>query len=321
MAHWPRALVFGFLFAAASYSQDAPKPAPSALDKTTMETYLRHLNLWSPQVKVQIDDPVPSPTLPDFYDVHIKATLGDRSGEITYLVSKDGRKILQANVFDIGWNPFREDLAKLKTEGQPSLGTPGSTVVLVLFSDFQCSFCKQQAEVLRAHLVKEYPKQVRLYFKDFPLEPIHPWAKPAAIASRCVFQQKPTAFWDIHDFLFGKQAEITAENLKATVLEFGSSKGLDGVRLSACVDSKATLPEVERNIAEGKTLSVNATPTMFVNGRRLPSMTDWPSLKMIIDNELEYQKTAKNAGEDCGCDLSLPAAPKLPNASLSPANK
>ncbi len=52
------------------------------------------------------------------------------------------------------------------------------------------------------------------------------------------------------------------------------------------------------------------TPTLFVNGRRIVQAMDWPNLKAIIDNEIEYQKTAKNAGEDCGCDTEVePARP------------
>jgi len=212
VAHWPRALT---LAAFLSLQALAQTPAPkSALDKATMEAYLRHLNVWGPQVTLQIDDPTPSPLLDGFFDVHIKATMGPRSGEITYLVSGDGRKIVQANVFDINWNPFREDLAKLKTDGAPGFGTPGATVVIVMFSDFECSYCKQQAEVLRKNLLKDYPKQVRVYFKDYPLQAIHPWAKDAAIAARCIYREKTENFWDVHDFYFEKQSEITPENLK-----------------------------------------------------------------------------------------------------------
>ena len=84
---------------------------------------------------------------------------------------------------------LQDDLDKLKTEFQPSLGTPGAPVVLVAFSDFECPHCKDEATMLRQNLLSAYPTQVRLYFKDFPLEAIHPWAKTAAIAGRCVFRQ------------------------------------------------------------------------------------------------------------------------------------
>ena len=69
-----------------------------------------------------------------------------------------------------------------------------------------------------------FPTQVRVYFKDFPLEPIHPWAKPAAIAGRCVFRQKPAAFWDFHDWIFEHQGEITVENLKDKVDGVGENE-------------------------------------------------------------------------------------------------
>ena len=55
---------------------------------------------------------------------------------------------------------------------------------------------------------------------------------------------------------------------------------------------------------------MGATPTLFVNGRQLVGRVDWPNLRNIIDYEIEYQKTAHNAGEDCGCEVALPA-PKL----------
>ena len=77
--------------------------------------------------------------------------------------------------------------------------------MIVEFSDFQCPYCKEEAKMLRQNLIQTYPKQVRLYFKDFPLENMHPWAKAAAIAGRCVFQQKTDAFWEYHDWIFAHQ--------------------------------------------------------------------------------------------------------------------
>jgi protein-disulfide isomerase len=222
---------------------------------------------------------------------------------------------MQANVWDIATNPFKPQLDKLKTEFQPSFGTPGATVVLVLFSDFQCPFCKEEANTLRQNLLSAYPKQVRVYFKDFPLEAIHPWAKAAAIAGRCVFRQSPGEFWTYHDWIYAHQGEITAENLKDKVMDWAkTSKEVDALQLGRCIDTKATEAEVNKNVAEGKALGVNSTPTLFVNGRMLAERVDWPALRSIIDNEIEYQKTARNAGEDCGCELKLdmPGVPKSP---------
>lgn len=316
MAHWTRTVVAAL--AVAAFAQEAPKKTRSAFDKPTLEAYLRHLNLWKPEVAVEIEDPVPSAMMPGFQDVKVKASLGERSIVATYLVSGDGRKVLQANVYDIDWNPFREDLAKLDTKDAPSIGTPGATAVLVLFSDFQCSYCREEAVMLRENLVKTYPTQVRLYFKDFPLEAIHPWARAGAEAGRCIFRAQPKKFWDFHDWIFEKQSEITPENLKAKTLEWAASKEIDTLQLSQCIDTRATAAQVQANLDLAKELRVGSTPTLFLNGRRIPGRTEWPQLKELIDIELEYQKTAKNAGEDCGCELTLPAAPGAPSL---PANK
>jgi protein-disulfide isomerase len=301
-------LAAALLSAAPVFAQNQKK---SALDKAVFEAYVRHLFVMNSEISVQVSDAKPS-QLPGFVDVVVRASKGEASQDFPFLISKDGSKILQAVVYDVNSNPFKPDLDKLKTEFQPSYGTPGATVVLVTFSDYECPHCKDEAAMLRQNLLTAYPKQVRLYFKDFPIEAIHPWAKPAAIAGRCVFRQNPSSFWSYHDWMFAHQADITAANLKDKVMEWAKGeKDIDVLQLGRCMDTKATEAEVDKNLAEGRALEINATPTLFVNGRRIAQTIDWPNLRAIIDYEIEYQKTAKNAGEDCGCELKLDA-PGLP---------
>jgi protein-disulfide isomerase len=291
---------------AAKTATTAADATKSFLDKATLEGYVRHLFVWGPAIQVSVSDPKPS-RVSGFSEVVVRGTAGAASQEETFLVSRDGKQILQGRVFDVDKNPFFTDLAKLKTEFQPSMGTPGAPVVLVLFTDYQCNFCRDEAKMLRDNLLSAYPKEVRLYLKDFPIEQIHPWAKTAAIAGRCVFRQDPAAFWDYHDWVFDKQREITSENFKSKFLEFAGSKQLDVLQLTRCLDTRATEAEVNQSIAEARALNVTATPTLFVNGRRLAGNPGWPSLRQIIDFEIEYQKTARNAGEDCGCEVKLPS--------------
>ncbi len=277
----------------------------SALDKTTLEAYVRHLFVWGPQIKVEVSDAKPS-SVSNMLEVNVHASAGNAFEDKVFYVSKDGRKMLLGTAYDIAQNPFKPELDKLKTELQPSFGTPGATVVVVLFSDFQCAFCREESKMLRTNLLSAYPKQVRVYFKDFPLEQIHPWSKAAAIAGRCIFRQNPAGFWDYHDWIFEHQGEINPQNLTSKVLDFAKGKEIDTLQLSRCMDSRATEGEVDKNLADGRALNVNSTPTLFVNGRRLVGQQNWPSLRGIIDYEIEYQKTAKNAGEDCGCEIKLP---------------
>jgi protein-disulfide isomerase len=132
---------------------------------------------------------------------------------------------------------------------------------------------------------------------------------------RCIFHQNASAFWDYHDYMFAHQDEITPDNVKAKVLEFAAGKGIDKDQLSKCIDTRATEEEVNNTREEGKGLEINSTPTTFVNGRRMVGTLQWEDLKRVIDYEIEYQKTAKNAGEDCGCSVSLPMPGAAPSAT------
>ncbi len=283
----------------------------SALDKATLEAYVRHLFLWGPQIRVSISDPAPSNRLPGFFEVNVQATAGAASQEEKFYISKDGRKILKALVFDVMQNPFQEELQKLRTDSQPSFGAPGAPVVLVLFSDFQCGYCREEAQMLRKNLPTAFPNEVRVYFKDFPLESIHPWAKMASIAGRCIFRQQPSVFWEYHDWIYAHQSEITPENLRTKVMEFARSResSLDTLQLQRCLDTRATEAEVDQNVAEARALQVNSTPTLFVNGRRLVGHIGWHNLRQIIEYEIGYQRIANNAGEHC-CEVRLPSPVK-----------
>jgi protein-disulfide isomerase len=302
-------------------AQTAPRPeAPKAqsdeprIDKAKLEAYIRHLFVWPAAIDITISDPKPGP-MPGFYEVNIRGSQGKASQEETFYVSKDGQKIIRGSIFDLSQNPFKPDLDKLKTEFQPSFGTAGAPVVIVEFSDFECPFCKEEAKMLRENLVATYPKEVHFFYLDYPLESLHPWAKDAAIAGRCIFHQNASAFWDYHDWIFAHQDEIKPENLKDKVVEFAKGKGVDGPQLSTCVDSRATEFEVDKTKTEGRSVDVNSTPTLFVNGRKMVGAVQWQDLKRVIDFEIDYQKTAKNAGEDCGCSISLP----MPGAA-APSN-
>jgi len=310
-----RKLTFVLAAAAALMAQTPAKKA-SALDKATMEAYIRHLFVWPAAIQMTIADPKPGP-MDGFYEITVRGSQGNASQSETFYVSKDGQKIVRGAVYDVTQNPFKTDLDRLKTEFQPSIGTPGAPVVLVEFSDFECPFRREEAKALRDNLLTTYPKEVRLYYLDFPLESLHPWAKSAAMMGRCIFHQNASAFWDFHDWIFANQDEIHPDNVKDKVLQFAKGKSLDVPQLSKCIDDRVTEDEVNKTMKEGQDLEVSSTPTLFVNGRRMVGAVQWSDLKRVIDYEIEYQKTAKNAGEDCGCSISLPM-PGAPAAGSSP---
>jgi len=249
-------LVAALLLVAAGMGQSEKQ---SAFNKAELETYLRHLWVIPQTLGVSIGDPKPS-DVPGLDEIRVTITQGQASQVVLLYATKDGSEILQGNAYDVNFNPFKKDLDKLKTQFQPSLGTPGATVVLVMFSDFECPYCKVEAQMLRQNLISNYPTQVRLYFIDFPLDKLHPWAKAAAIAGRCVFHQDPASFWDYFDWIYGHQETITADNLKSIVNIWSKGrKDIDTLQLNGCIDGKETEKEVEAEQAKGKELELEGT--------------------------------------------------------------
>lgn len=303
-----RILVTGLLLFSAAFSQPATPTAKkkSFLDKPTLESYIRHLFVWPPQIQVAITDPKPSP-VDGMLEMTVTGSMNGASQSNVFFVSRNGEKVIQGVSFDVNQNPFKSNIDGLKTTFTPAIGTAGAPVVVAIFSDFQCPHCREEAKMLRANLVQTFSKEVRAYFKDFPLEQIHDWAKPAAIAGRCVYREDQSKFWDFHDWVFDKQAEITLPTFRTRLEAFLQDKKIAAVPVLQCFDKKATAADVDASFAEGIKLGLNSTPTLFVNGRKLPGNISWPQLKQIIEFEIEYQKTAKNAGENCGCELTLPS--------------
>lgn len=181
------------------------------------------------------------------------------------------------------------DPVKLNIENQPTFGPAGAPVTIVEFGDLECPSCRAEAPLLRQLIPELYPGKVRVVFKDYPLETIHPWARAASIAGRCVFRQNKDAFWKFYDWDYENQDDITVDTLKAKVLGWARSSGISSQinpgELERCMDSQATTAEVSRNYSEGKAAGVTGTPTLFVNGHKSPSM-QIPGLQKMIDAEL-----------------------------------
>ena len=185
----------------------------------------------------------------------------------------------------IGIAALAQDAVKLNVEDAPAFGPAGAPVTIVEFGDLECPSCRAEAPVLRQLIPELYPGKVRVVFKDYPLESIHPWARAASIAGRCVFRQNKDAFWKFYDWDYENQDDITVETLKTKVLGWARANGINASELESCMDSKATDAEVSRNYSEGKAAGVTGTPTLFVNGRKSPS-AQVPGLQKMIDAEL-----------------------------------
>jgi protein-disulfide isomerase len=308
----------GALLAAALLFAQTPTPKPaSPLNTAVLEAYVRHLLVWPATVDVTIGDPTPAP-LPGFYAVNIRGSLGGKTQEESFYVSADTQNIIRGEVFNINASPFEADLKILKTDNQPFLGTPGAPVTLIEFADFQCPYCKQEAGVVRNQLMAAFPGQLQLIYMDYPLDSMHPFARGAAIMGRCIYTQNNEAFWAYHDWIFQHQAEITAENLRPMALDYAKTdKNLNITSLNACMTAPEPRAQVDRTIAMGDALKINATPTFFINGRRLVGTISLDNLKIVVEHEIAWAKTtasksaaSKSATDCCSVQLSIPGGGK-----------
>jgi protein-disulfide isomerase len=171
-------------------------------------------------------------------------------------------------------------------KGSPSIGPAAAPVVLVLFSDFQCPYCKGMSATLK-EVTQKYGEKVRLVFRQFPLTNIHPFAQGAAEASLCAAAQG--RFWEMHDLLFQNQKSLSAKDLKS----HAEKLGLDTAAFNACVDSKRFAPQVKEDLKAGASAGTDGTPALYVNGRFLNGNRPFEQIAEIIDEELKGKTPEK----------------------------
>ncbi len=176
--------------------------------------------------------------------------------------------------------PLRFDV---NASGRPSLGPASALVVLVEFSDFQCPYCKSSSATLK-EVLKQYGNKVRLVYRQFPLNNIHPNAQRAAEASLCASAQNH--FWEMHDLLFENQNSLKEEDLK----DKAAKLGLDTNAFNACLVSTRYDSVIHEDIRAGSAAGVDGTPALFINGRFLNGSRSYEEIAAIIDEELGTKK-------------------------------
>lgn len=257
---------------------------------TSLEAYIRHVLVWPAQaVKMTISAGRTS-ELAGFSEIVVK---GERAGKIAterFLVSPDGRNLIRGSVYTLARDPFAPLRPNLSGVDHPMIGRRDAAVSIIVFSDLECPYCRALAKILRTEL-PAYGESVSLHFADFPLEQVHPWAKDAALLGRCVFRQNPSLFWEYHDWVFAHQDEIGQGPFgKFMAPALAAISGLDTQNVSQCFDSRAEAKNIDQMIQIGKELGIEVAPTFFVNGRKLAGVVPWETLKMILDEEIEFQR-------------------------------
>jgi protein-disulfide isomerase/uncharacterized membrane protein len=203
----------------------------------------------------------------------LKETLDDPQKREQYVTEKAVKEFEDAT-------PLAFDMA-----GTPGEGPPAAPVQVVEFSDFLCPWCRALAAALKDFLPRSGAR-VAIHFKNYPLDKscnpklqatVHEGACWLALGGICA--QDQGRFWPYHDKVFGTQMEKAGRD---DVGRLAAEAGLDRRALEACLDSPRTRERLAAQVAEAERSGVKGTPTVFLNGKRLPRVNDF---LMAVDKE------------------------------------
>lgn len=250
--------------------------------RSQLEPQLRSIFKLPPTAQLKVS-PAKS-AFPEYSEVAVTVTDGSKKQLQSFFLSKDER-ILLAGLYSLGASTERDVLRTIVTENQPSVGPARAPVTIVEYADLECPSCARMHDFLEKQLLPKYGNKVRIIFKEFPL-PIHNWSSTAAIANQCAYQISPSTFMNFRSRIFSNQSLINVTNVRDQMLSLGEQAGVDRVKLAACIDSKASLPRVEKGLREGQVLGVSSTPTFFVNGKILAGATTPEVFFKTVDEAL-----------------------------------
>lgn len=177
------------------------------------------------------------------------------------------------------------DQSELLTDSPHVKGPADAVVTIVEFSDFQCPACKATSPLIDK-VVNQYPDQVRLVYRHFPLVSIHDKAQLAAQAAEVAGEDGQ--FWEYHDLLFGRQLTWSQLENKEEYIEqlasYAEELGIDKASFLERIESDHIKSLVTEDIAAGGKLNIQATPTLYVNGQPSPASQLMQIVESIINN-------------------------------------
>jgi protein-disulfide isomerase len=229
---------------------------------------------------------------PTYDTVTVTLSAHGKDQKLDFLLSQDGKTLARVTRIDLTKDIYTERMNKIDVKGRPVRGNPNAKVTIVNYDDLQCPFCSRMHTTLMQEILPQYGDRVKIVYKDYPL-PMHPWATHSANDANCLAAENGAAFWEYADYVHANQRAIgTGQDLpKATAeldkiaLDLGKKNGADVTRLQACLKAQpdATL---KASMAEGESLGLNATPTMFINGQKLEGAVDAEDVKAILNQQL-----------------------------------
>ncbi len=214
---------------------------------------------------------------------------------LTFLVLPDGKNLIANDeVMPFGSHPYEEYRQRLRQDAKaPSRGPANAPLLLVEFADFQCPHCKE-AQPTVERLLQDFP-DAHFIAQPFPLRNVHSEAEKAAEEGVCVANLGGNeAYFKFSDAIYTNQASLTPEGSAQALASAVTAAGVDPAKVKTCLGQPETKAAVDASLKLGESIGVNATPTLHVNGRALPSFPSIPydTLKQIIRYQMQIDGIA-----------------------------
>ena len=267
-----------------------------------------------PNVTVDVG-PRHASDFPTYDTVTITFNGNGRSQKVDFLLSQDGKTLVKVTKLDLTKDIYAERMSKIDVKGRPVRGNPDAKVTIVNYDDLECPFCSRMHTTLMQEVLPQYGDRIKIVYKDFPLS-IHPWAEHSANNANCLAAESSDAFWAYADYVHANQKTISGSGqdpqkskaeLDRIALDFGKRHGANEERLQACVKAQPDTT-LKASMAEGESLGLNATPTMFINGQKLEGAVDADDVKAVLNQQLLAAGIQPPAAA-----VAAPAQPKSAN--------
>ena len=152
-------------------------------------------------------------------------------------------------------------------DDDPVIGDPDAPVTIVEFSDFECPFCARFYHQTLPLLKQDYIDTgvVKMVYRDFPIDSIHPNARLAHIAAECADEQG--MFWPYHDILFERQPEWSgagAGGAAAAMDAYAEELSLDAGAFGGCLGDPAVGAEIDADVMQGRQYGTTGTPSFYI---------------------------------------------------------
>lgn len=219
-------------------------------------------------------------TLPAFvFDGNVAKTDFYSQAQVLF-DSKDNLYALKTQ--ELGLTPGKYLSTPQANDGDPTFGKADSKVKVVVFSDFQCPYCKMFWSTLR-DTMKNYADKVLFVYKHLPLD-IHPQADNAALAAGCANEQNK--FWEYGDKLYASQDDWGKASDTQLFKDYAQQLGLNTAQFNQCLDGKKYQDKIDADKNEANSFGLSGTPATFINSQFKNGVVSADDLKNSIDQEL-----------------------------------